>query len=57
MKLYLTKDYRKTEFGIVTFGATTHWTGLMVPPLAKSFSAEYACRKGCINVSVKVYIR
>ena len=50
VKLYLTKDYRKTEFGIVTLGANSDWAGLLVPPLADKFDAEYACRKDCLNV-------
>lgn len=50
MRLYVTKNYRKTEFGVLTVGSTSDWSGIILPPQAQSFTTNYGCRSDCTNV-------
>ena len=35
---------------MLTVGTVSDFTGLIIPPNAEKFTADYACRKECTNV-------
>lgn len=49
IKLYVTKNLRKTEFGVLTIG-TGGWYGQVIPPQAQKFDFSYACNRNCTDV-------
>lgn len=49
VRLYLTKDYRPIEFGVLTVGAESNSLGIVIPPQVQSLSFDFYCRQGCTN--------
>ena len=39
-RMYLTKNYRPTEFGILTAGASPEWFSMIIPPKAQQFISK-----------------
>ena len=52
VKLYVTKNYRKTEFGVLTAGMGIG--GLLIPPKAERMDFNFHCQKNCTNVCLSL---
>lgn len=50
VRFYGTKNYRESEFGVLTVGASENYEGLIIPPGSDRFSVKYGCSSECLNV-------
>lgn len=49
VKMFFTKNYRETEFGVIEVGAQFNPPALAIPPKAKNLTLEYMCKKSALN--------
>lgn len=49
IRLYMTKDYRPIEFGLLTVGSATTFKSLDIPPKMKHMNVESKCNKDSLN--------
>lgn len=47
--MYVTKNYRPTEFGVISIGMGNG--GLVLPPKVDRIDMNYMCQKECTNVN------
>jgi hypothetical protein len=49
--MYVTTDYRKTEFGVFAMASAEDYSSLILPPQADGFDIDFSCHKNCTDVS------
>ena len=53
--MYVTENYRKTEFGVLTTG-TGGVGGIIIPPNADRLELNAVCQSDCTNVANFSYV-